>query len=160
MSGATNRGLPYPDPNDPLTAGADAIKALAEAVDTKMMAPFHGVPGQLVIGVFDAGKPVVAWTFGVSTGGDPNGVVIVPLPGGTTCVLSATGMTHVATPGSFLQLDFANSNVGRVVFNAKSGAGGGPATYGLTAVGVIWLQSTFAGTTRPADPDEPEATPL
>ena len=35
MSGTTPiLGLPYPDPTDPLAEGADAIKALAEAVDT------------------------------------------------------------------------------------------------------------------------------
>lgn len=35
MAGLTAKGYPYPDPTDPLRQGADAIKALAQAVDGK-----------------------------------------------------------------------------------------------------------------------------
>ena len=31
--GTTRRGFPYPEPSDPIAAGADAIKALAQQVD-------------------------------------------------------------------------------------------------------------------------------
>ena len=30
--GTTSKGLPYPEPTDPVAAGADAIKALAQAI--------------------------------------------------------------------------------------------------------------------------------
>lgn len=33
--GTTPHGFPYPDPTDPLAEGADAIRALAEAIDAK-----------------------------------------------------------------------------------------------------------------------------
>lgn len=36
MAGQTARGYPYPDPGDPIRDGADAIKALAEAVGAKL----------------------------------------------------------------------------------------------------------------------------
>lgn len=36
--GTTAGGLPYPEPTDPVAAGADAIKALAVAVDGKYTA--------------------------------------------------------------------------------------------------------------------------
>lgn len=33
LGGTTGAGLPYPDPSDPVAGGADAIRALAEALD-------------------------------------------------------------------------------------------------------------------------------
>lgn len=33
LGGTTSSGLPYPDPSDPVAGGADAIRALAEALD-------------------------------------------------------------------------------------------------------------------------------
>lgn len=36
--GTTAQGLPYPEPTDPVAAGADAIRALAEAIDPKLIA--------------------------------------------------------------------------------------------------------------------------
>lgn len=36
LGGATNSGLPYPDPADPVAAGADAIRALAEAIEPRL----------------------------------------------------------------------------------------------------------------------------
>jgi hypothetical protein len=34
--GPTTRGLPYPEPTDPVAAGADAIKALADALNLRI----------------------------------------------------------------------------------------------------------------------------
>lgn len=36
MAGTTAKGYPYPDPTDPIRDGADEIKALATAVDTRL----------------------------------------------------------------------------------------------------------------------------
>lgn len=36
LGGATTNGLPYPSPTDPLYQGADAIRALAEALDPRI----------------------------------------------------------------------------------------------------------------------------
>jgi hypothetical protein len=52
MGTTTKFTLPYPEPTDPVAAGADAIKALANAIDPTLiaiktlsaMAPFGGVP--------------------------------------------------------------------------------------------------------------------
>jgi hypothetical protein len=43
VSGATTRGLPYPTPTDDLRNGADAIKALADALDPTEV-EWHSVP--------------------------------------------------------------------------------------------------------------------
>lgn len=50
MSGTTPEGFPYPDPTDPVTDGADAIRALAESLagrTTTALAPNSKVPGDL-----------------------------------------------------------------------------------------------------------------
>lgn len=41
--GTTTRGFPYPEPADPISQGADAIKALAEKVDTSVARIASGV---------------------------------------------------------------------------------------------------------------------
>ena len=35
--GVTAGGLPYPEPTDPVAAGADAIRALAEAIEARLL---------------------------------------------------------------------------------------------------------------------------
>lgn len=39
----TAKGYPYPLPSDPVAGGADAIKALAEMIDSRLGAAFSGI---------------------------------------------------------------------------------------------------------------------
>jgi hypothetical protein len=55
--GTTIHGLPYPEPTDPVAAGAAAIRSLAESIDTAVMA--HKVQYGNSIILSDAGG--VAW---------------------------------------------------------------------------------------------------
>jgi hypothetical protein len=60
-SGTTTSGLPYPSPTDPVAQGADAIRSLAEAVDSHMY-------GMVIAG-------------GLATGNtDVNGIIQINVP--------------------------------------------------------------------------------
>ena len=88
MSGTTPNGLPYPDPTDPLTEGADAIRALAESVDDALTGALFG--GSAVWGTPGPG-PVKR--IGGYWEGPPDGAsaALLNLATGTpwTCILEA-----------------------------------------------------------------------
>lgn len=56
--GTTTTGLPYPEPTDPVAAGADAIKALALAIDPRLSGPWTPFSPLLYMG--GAGVGLVA----------------------------------------------------------------------------------------------------
>jgi hypothetical protein len=84
MTGTTARGLPYPDPTDPLAEGADVIKALALAVDGALTTSVNAM-----IGTFDPALPVHRRTGWTANGTDSLGVVRLGVPGGVTGIMSA-----------------------------------------------------------------------
>ncbi|MCL1871943.1 MAG: hypothetical protein FWF90_16225 [Promicromonosporaceae bacterium] len=61
--GTTSGGLPYPDPLDPAAEGADAIRALAEAVGARI--PLKEAGGTYVVPA--GGTPAVTFPAGMFT---------------------------------------------------------------------------------------------
>ena len=151
MSGHTLQGFPYPDPTDPLAEGADAIKALAQAVDGLVAL------GQTMIGGYTAGKPVrrlTGWTAGTA---DANGLSHLGLALNATAILAAhitpTWAASNNQNGWFPQIRVDLSSVTDLVFQVMAA----PAT----PIGTIYLSFAYtidyqssAATTRPGADDE------
>lgn len=66
MGSTSILGLPYPDPTDDFRNGDLQIKALAEAVDTKIVAAY----------THDQGSPSATWTVTHNLGYRPNVAVV------------------------------------------------------------------------------------
>lgn len=96
--GTTPGGLPYPDPTDPISEGADAIRALAEASESlKVMSGFLTGSGIIIFGSTYAYKMpngLVALHLGVRNSGTnaiAEGQVVGTLPLGFRPLVSQTG---------------------------------------------------------------------
>ena len=77
--GTTPSGLPYPEPTDPVAEGADAIRALAEAIELKVGDRVAVVKGSavtdanVIIGLANPLNPKVPiLVMGQVVGGTPN----------------------------------------------------------------------------------------
>lgn len=129
--GATSQNLPYPEVTDPVSAGANAIKLLAQAVDAIAV---HSIPGELRMGriamtgggsssmvaaftytadPIPAGAVVYAFAQVVSGSGASKAVVTVaPGVGGlsqTTLVVTAyltDGSAFIANPNLIVNVFF------------------------------------------------------
>jgi hypothetical protein len=83
--GVTDGGLPYPDPTDPISEGADAIRALAEALD----------PGRILFYKFTP----VTMTLQINSGVVPNSAFPLSLKAGQTVVIRATANLNNSVSG-------------------------------------------------------------
>lgn len=84
--GVTDGGLPYPDPTDPISEGADAIRALAEALD----------PGRILFYKFTP----VTMTLAVNSGVVPNSAFSISLKAGQTVIFRATANLNNSVSGA------------------------------------------------------------
>ena len=73
--GTTSNGFPYPEPTDPIAAGADAIKALAQAVDLKRSAVVANHTVAQLVGPDAAWVNVAYPEIVVNTGSSFNGTI-------------------------------------------------------------------------------------
>jgi len=131
MSGTTTNGLPYPDPTDPLAEGANAIKALALAVDASTAKILS----------YQSGLTYLTFAGGNSTLTFPRS-----FPAGTTPVVLLTPSTgHVFRING---VNPAQAFIGGVNVNGSAMADG--------AVGIYWaaFANTVAAQTRPASDDD------
>lgn len=84
-SAVTPGGLPYPSPTDPVAQGADAIRALAEAVDTLRLVPTRLGAAADIKGVTDCNQALEAgWYRAPSAANSP-----VSASGGSLMVFRA-----------------------------------------------------------------------
>jgi hypothetical protein len=93
--GTTGKGLPYPEPTDPIAAGADAIKALAQAVNQPVsgrvtVSLSNAAQGNTTV-TFPAGHFTAAPRVSVTPSGTGAGVYY-----GTTGVPSTASVTVIA----------------------------------------------------------------
>lgn len=99
--GTTSRGFPYPESADPISQGALAIKALAEAVETRMPRLASGI---VAVNISNAASGSTAVTFPVGRFTATPAVTVTP--GGSTSWIgavtgaSATGVTVLAFTNS------------------------------------------------------------
>ena len=122
MTGTTARGLPYPDPTDPLAQGADAIKNLAQSVDAALP---NG--GGAMLGALDPAKTIrnhTGWSGGAT---DTNGYVRLAAPAGATSIVAIavtpTWLTADNQYGWFPLVRVDISSVAEVVIQVMSAAG-------------------------------------
>jgi hypothetical protein len=110
MSGATAKGYPYPTGGDAVTDGDDAIKALAEKVDTQLGTIARGAvtfPGlstsiQTMAVTFPAGRFTAAPNVVVSVqGSDPSGRQAGVNSTATTSGVTLCGKAVNSTAGSY-----------------------------------------------------------
>ena len=132
MTGHTAYGLPYPDPTDPLADGANAIRALAEAIGPKVHIQSVGATSDGNGRVFAACPfmPVI----GIAAPGIPSRGVIFVFNAAT------------ATGGWFELYSVDNPN-GSAMISAA-----------VVFTAIFW-GSSDGGLLRPAPDDGPEATP-
>lgn len=91
LAAVSNGGLPYPVPTDPISQGADAIRALAEAIDKQMPVRHFGY--QYAI----AGSGA-AWIVPAAITDVPNSSITVPLVAGQKYTVKFTA--NIGNPGS------------------------------------------------------------
>jgi hypothetical protein len=126
----TSHGLPYPVPTDPVAAGADAIKALATALD-----PLVVVHGSTTITTNANGIGVIRPPVGGMVGGV---VVVAETAAGTPALIAWPTSDRTATP-DYVQIKC-------------QWASGALFVGGVTVHWIAWRQ---VGTSRPA----PEPAP-
>lgn len=160
--GTTAGGLPYPEPSDPVAAGADAIKALAQALDPKIAAQFSTlaytpsvtgagwVPGtgSTYVGRAVQWKPDPAaaaryvWCqafITLGTGANITGDVNVSLPAGTRAAdrLNGWGWCEATVRGALSWFSLSANNNNGVVRSAM---------YNPTATGTALPTNLGSGT--------------
>ena len=115
--GTTPKGFPYPEPTDPVAAGADAIKALAQAIDTHVGRVASGAV--TVTGDGTSVNPGAAVTFPAGRF-TANPRVIAEVVGGSNVNLAgvSTGITTTGcTVFAFLRAGGAIANGTNVTVN-------------------------------------------
>jgi len=134
VSGTTPKGLPYPDPADPISDGADAIRALAET--------FDGLTDIVTAGFF---TPAAGWTI--------SGGMFARLAFATVQVQIGLqyGGAAVSVPanGNLADTIVGTIAVGwRPAFNAAlTACGGGPVVAArVTAAGSLAITAVAPGT--------------
>lgn len=83
-SGQTTTALPWPSPTDPVAAGADAIRALAEAIDPRLGGGYRSQTDTSTATI-----PTAAWTrVGTTVAESALGTDVAANGGGMTCVVA------------------------------------------------------------------------
>ena len=147
FGGNTATALPWPAPTDPVAAGADAIRALAEAIDPRLGGGYRSQTDTSTATI-----PTATWTrVGCTVAESSAGTDIAANGGGVTCVLAGwyrvdayvnwQGGLGTAVPTvAFAQL--ADTGPGTY---ARS-QGGSPGAVALIQTG-SWVKKMTAGET-------------
>lgn len=149
MAGTTPRlGLPYPDPTDPVTEGANDIRRLAESVEANVI----GDPGAGNI-LIQSGRAVV------DTGNAGVWTVAWPLPFGPGVQPVATLTAVEATANTNPTVVILNIDAAGVTFRVTAGNG---SALPAAIMNVHWIATGHrAGTTDDPDDAPPDVvTPL
>lgn len=130
--GTTTHGLPYPEPTDPVAAGAAAIRSLAESIDTPCGGKWRRVTA---MSVGSGGTITFTWdtedadSDNFHTPGPGNGFILIPAgKGGVYSISGSLGFAAGPGTNSFARLvlpgqtfDFPATPVGQQAgFNATA----------------------------------------
>jgi hypothetical protein len=91
LAGTTGGGLPYPSPVDPVAQGADAIRALAEAIDTKLLTHPQTLQYKFL---------PVSYTCTTAFANVPNALLTIDVKAGWTYIVKASLTVYNAGSGS------------------------------------------------------------